>query len=805
MRIAIQNFIPVVILLIFSSIFLSRATMDFQNPIEVFETVPKKQIQQELTLLGQISRVQLMPNLPTPYTMRNWSQVAKDYDAFIFDFNKTGTHLPLISWNTLQPNGFNRDSFSIPSYVGRPPADEAINCIAAVISASLVGINKSNQNGYNWAEFCEPWFNVDSGEYLYLNNRRTLTGGSFWYELFPNILFCQLADFYPNTGEFQDEMQIVADRLYDACVAMGGQIDPWVIPNFLHTAFDFSEMEPVNNGRWYEPDAAAAIGWIEYIAYLKWGQTKYLTAAKWCMDYLQKISFNPYYEVLFPYGVTTAARMNAELGLNYDVDKLINWAFEPSNIRPGWGVIAENWGGYDCYGLHGSTTDGGGYAFAMGTFENVGALMPLVRYDDRFAHDIGKYVLNAANAARLFYSNALDALHQDSEDWAFIYDLNASIAYEALRKVRGSISPLATGDIDQDRYLTQNPESITNLGLYGSSHVGIFGGIISPTTEERILQLDCLKTDYFRDAAYPTYLYFNPYDTEKTIEINIGLETKDIYDATIDDYILEDVSGLTNITIPADTAILAVLTPANGTLTIENNQLLIDGVVVDSMLVSYDTESPVTQTDHIADWYTQDPMINLTASDDLCGVARIYYRINDGLIKSTSQDGQPRILTEGKNNKLEYWSVDKAGNEELPHNIITGIQVDESKPVINKLTHQPKGEVLPGLDVKVTVNASDSLSGVENVNLSYSIDNGTTWVTFSMTLSQSNHLYTAIIPGQSSGTYVLYKVEVIDSAGNRVSQLGAEIYYEYQVLPFLIFFSLIGALGIIFFLVRKRK
>ena len=43
----------------------------------------------------------------------------------------------------------------------------------------------------------------------------------------------------------------------------------------------------------------------------------------------------------------------------------------------------------------------------------------------------------------------------------------------------------------------------TDLGLYGSSHVGILGGIISPTNVSGILQLDLLKTDYFHDPHIP--------------------------------------------------------------------------------------------------------------------------------------------------------------------------------------------------------------------------------------------------------------------------------------------------------------
>ena len=108
-------------------------------------------------------------------------------------------------------------------------------------------------------------------------------------------------------------------------------------------------------GNWREPDAAAAVAWLEYIAWLKWGDPKYLNAADWCLQYLDKITLNPYYEVLLPYGAYLAARMNAELNRNFDIDKIINWCFDPSDRRLGWGVIAENWGQeYSNYQLYSS-------------------------------------------------------------------------------------------------------------------------------------------------------------------------------------------------------------------------------------------------------------------------------------------------------------------------------------------------------------------------------------------------------------------------------------------------------------------
>jgi hypothetical protein len=98
----------------------------------------------------------------------------------------------------------------------------------------------------------------------------------------------------------------------------------------------------------------------------------------------------------------------------------------------GSGSVAETWGGFDAHGLCGSVTDGGGYAFTMNTFSQAAPLVPLVRYDDRYARAIGKWMLNASNAARLFYPTSVPATNQSSPGWNG--DPAGCVAYEGLHK-----------------------------------------------------------------------------------------------------------------------------------------------------------------------------------------------------------------------------------------------------------------------------------------------------------------------------------------------------------------------------------
>ena len=118
-----------------------------------------------------INMIKKMPNIPEPYEMRNWEDAAIGYDSYVFDFNLTGQYLPLIWWRTNTVN-YSHISFGLHTVVGTnsPFSAEAINVLPAVISASLVGIDKSNQSGNNWVLMCEEYFNKQNGADVYLNH-----------------------------------------------------------------------------------------------------------------------------------------------------------------------------------------------------------------------------------------------------------------------------------------------------------------------------------------------------------------------------------------------------------------------------------------------------------------------------------------------------------------------------------------------------------------------------------------------------------------------------------------------------------
>jgi len=173
-----------------------------------------------------------------------------------------------------------------------------------------------------------------------------------------------------------------------------------------------------------------------------------------------------------------------------------------------------------------------------------------------------------------------------------------------------------------------------------------------------------------------------------------------------------------------------------------------NGTISKSITI-YDVVAPITVDDYDGLWHTSNFTINLNATDDLGEVQTIYYRINNGSIMSVQADGQPFIFVEGYN-KLEYWSVDLAGNEEA-HQIIPDVKLDKTNPTANAGLDQIVDE-----DAPMTFDGSASY---DNIGItSY------TWAFFDWTpqnLTDVTPTYNFTIPD----TYIV-TLTVMDSAGN---------------------------------------
>ena len=62
-----------------------------------------------------VPRIDLMPDLPQPYLMRDWKQVARGYDSLVFNENMTGQYLPVIFFRESNVNYPNHASFGLES------------------------------------------------------------------------------------------------------------------------------------------------------------------------------------------------------------------------------------------------------------------------------------------------------------------------------------------------------------------------------------------------------------------------------------------------------------------------------------------------------------------------------------------------------------------------------------------------------------------------------------------------------------------------------------------------------------------
>ena len=543
-----------------------------------------------------LARVDSMPNLPQPLAIINYQQLALRFDSIVFDFNARGEYWPLV-WVDSSRKNFPQPVVGLYTAIGdvrqgtgnnKGMFHEALATMGAVMSATLVGVNKANQQNLDYVGMLKNYFNKEVGWNIMMNNtcpEVALLGGGYgrdwWYDVYPNVLFYAIYDQYPLAPGFDTIARSIADKFYLADSILNG--------NYNYSFFDYRRMKPMKSHICAQPDAAAGHAWVLYAAYKKFGDKKYLTGALSALKALQAQPANPTYEVLMPFGAYLAARINAEQGEKYDVRKMLEWTFDGTpKCREGWGVLIGNWNGMDISGIVGSTVDHGGYGFLMNTYDAAWPLVPLVRYDQSYANAIGKWMLNAANAAKLFYPEYMPAEHQSIPQLAGA--TKGVIGYEGIvhtstfDRYATVKAPVAQGD-GPNWVPGKNPE-VSQFSVYGSAHAGIFGSIIRTTDVPGILQLNVLSTDFYHAPAYPSWLYYNPYPDSREVSLPLEKGKKlDLYNTVTGSFIARGVTDHTIIRLAPQQAAVIVCVPAGGEQTIKGQQLLVDGVVVDYRLM----------------------------------------------------------------------------------------------------------------------------------------------------------------------------------------------------------------------------
>jgi uncharacterized protein YvpB len=158
------------------------------------------------------------------------------------------------------------------------------------------------------------------------------------------------------------------------------------------------------------------------------------------------------------------------------------------------------------------------------------------------------------------------------------------------------------------------------------------------------------------------------------------------------------------------------------------------------------------------------------------------------LVANSSTTGMMSITAEGmisgsvgaNVNYSAYNYIDRIG---ATANFTITLNEDNSVPAIGTPSRAPEADVQPDQEVRISTNVTDPESGLENVTLFYTIDNGTTWENLTMSLNQSTNLYETTIPGQESGTWVKFKIIAYDHVGNNAILDGTEQYCAYRVVP----------------------
>jgi hypothetical protein len=168
-----------------------------------------------------LARVDNMPNHPKPYAYKDWRQTTLDFDRYVFDFTQKGDYLPLI-WLDSAGRNFPETTFGLYTAIGdvrmgaavnHGENHEALGATGAVLSATLVGIDKRHQDGHNYVHMLRNYYNRDNGWNVIMNftNKGAHIGGGygndFWYEVHNNVLFYSVAYFYPQEAGF-DAIQL---------------------------------------------------------------------------------------------------------------------------------------------------------------------------------------------------------------------------------------------------------------------------------------------------------------------------------------------------------------------------------------------------------------------------------------------------------------------------------------------------------------------------------------------------------------------------------------------------------------------
>lgn len=569
------------LLFLINTVFLIVAEVYMANSDKVrpYDPVSGKTFDSIGVQQNHVSLVDAMPAIPQDFQLIDWQEKSKGYYnvAFNPDLQDEQNFLPLFRVYDVSGTRVG----VIPAFVGlneetgKEPNDystgnsEAVTFVNSVLSGSLIGVDMSDVYGEDYVSMCLQFVNGEGVLTNWLGGASKTT--SMWYMQYSTLQLFALADLYPGMTDLVRAVRVIADKYYDALVVLGGGSEKGL--NMDIQSFDFKNMEPVtqmpNSGKWTEQDSASSIGLMMYWAYRRWGDDKFLRASIWCADYMDTLEMNSQYEIAYVYCPYFMAMLNAEVGTKYDIKKQFEKILSTtSDVRPGWGYTNAEINTNSNPALYAVCQSGNPYYWYMNTVEGAAAFIPLVLYDQSFADVVGKYVLNAVNSSRYFFSDGPLSDQRNAEATVWESEYAKYIPFEALHwTTNGGTVHIKNGNVPKEAMLSLSGDPVeenwdfqTEHSMYSGASTGKFGGTVFPTDVEGILQIDLFKLDFMRNSpSYKTYLYYNPYKENKEITVNLGYKYYDLYDSVSDTYLARGVTGNVKVVVPASSSITVVL------------------------------------------------------------------------------------------------------------------------------------------------------------------------------------------------------------------------------------------------------
>ena len=378
----------------------------------------------------------------------------------------------------------------------------------------------------------------------------------WWYLMNVNALAAQLIRAaLMDAPEFVERWHASAERLIELARR--------VFYDFNDQGYDFiSGTAWTDRHEYRQPDAIAAYSYLMLLAHSAFGDPLFLEEARAAIYRYLAFEENPWYEI--PSGAmgAAAAAHLAALGDPVDVDKAVRFALDPHAA-----LVTGAWNGQEVNGLargwrHAKPES----AYSMESLVLLPYLLPAARRVPALAARFGRYALNAAANARLFYTGC--APHESRPD------LEPSVAYERLYQEHAGRSPYAAGDFAGHK------------SIYGGAYALWWAALIQPTGDPYLLRLDLTRTDFLTPDAHPAFLYYNPYPEEKVVrhplpESALNARIWDVYDLTEHRITQQGAAGSAEIALPPLGARIITTLPVPTRLQREGPRLLADGLVVD--------------------------------------------------------------------------------------------------------------------------------------------------------------------------------------------------------------------------------